>query len=130
MIAGTIGFGKYCLKHMAKWSKPEKRKPQFPLGLLGAVAPDGAGSDDVPPYYAQFPERMIWAAVTILAIGGLALFTGMLLMFLTIRSTIAPIASLHLLLSAAACRTDRGACRARLRAEGPGAPGSGCPEAG
>ena len=37
-IAGTIGFGKYCLKHMAAWSKPEKRKPQFPLGLLGAKA--------------------------------------------------------------------------------------------
>lgn len=37
-IGGTIGFGKYCLKHMAKWSKPEKRKPQFPLGLLGAKA--------------------------------------------------------------------------------------------
>ncbi len=37
-IAGTVGFGKYCLKHMAKWSKTEKRKPQFPLGLLGAKA--------------------------------------------------------------------------------------------
>ena len=37
-IAGTIGFGKYCLKHVGKWSKPEKRKPQFPLGLLGAKA--------------------------------------------------------------------------------------------
>lgn len=37
-IAGTIGFGKYCLKHMGKWSKPEKRKPQFPLGLLGGKA--------------------------------------------------------------------------------------------
>lgn len=34
-------------------------------------------------------------AVTILAIGGLALFTGMLLMFLTIRSTIAPIESVR-----------------------------------
>jgi hypothetical protein len=32
-------------------------------GLLGAVVPDGAHSEDVPPYYAQFPERMIWASV-------------------------------------------------------------------
>jgi coniferyl-aldehyde dehydrogenase len=37
-IAGTIGFGRYCLKHIDKWSKPEKRMVQFPLGLLGAKA--------------------------------------------------------------------------------------------
>ncbi|RJX66987.1 coniferyl aldehyde dehydrogenase [Tsuneonella suprasediminis] len=37
-IAGTIGFGKYCLKNLSKWSQPEKRKVQFPLGLLGAKA--------------------------------------------------------------------------------------------
>jgi hypothetical protein len=30
--------------------------------LLGQ-APEGADSKDVPAYYAQFPERMIWAAV-------------------------------------------------------------------
>ena len=37
-IAGTVNFGKYCLKHMDKWSKPERRSVQFPLGLLGAKA--------------------------------------------------------------------------------------------
>ncbi len=37
-IAGTVGFGKYCLKHMDKWSRAEKRSVQFPLGLLGAKA--------------------------------------------------------------------------------------------
>ncbi|MFT6474736.1 MAG: coniferyl-aldehyde dehydrogenase [Qipengyuania sp.] len=37
-IAGTVNFGKYCLKHMDKWSRPEKRHVQFPLGLLGAKA--------------------------------------------------------------------------------------------
>jgi len=37
-IAGTVNFGKYCLKHMGKWSRPEKRHVQFPLGLLGAKA--------------------------------------------------------------------------------------------
>ncbi|MGX7926133.1 coniferyl aldehyde dehydrogenase [Tsuneonella sp. HG094] len=37
-IAGTIGFGKYCLKRLKGWAKPEKRKAQFPLGLLGAKA--------------------------------------------------------------------------------------------
>ena len=37
-IASTVGFGKYCLKRMEKWSKPEKRHVQFPLGLLGAKA--------------------------------------------------------------------------------------------
>jgi coniferyl-aldehyde dehydrogenase len=37
-IAGTAGFGRYCLKHLSDWAKPEKRKVQFPLGLLGAKA--------------------------------------------------------------------------------------------
>ncbi len=37
-IAGTIGFGKYCLKNLDKWSRTDKRKVQFPLGLLGAKA--------------------------------------------------------------------------------------------
>ena len=37
-IAGTVNFGKYCLKHMDEWSRPEKRHVQFPLGLLGAKA--------------------------------------------------------------------------------------------
>ena len=37
-IVGTINFGKYCLKHLDGWAKPEKRKLQFPLGLLGAKA--------------------------------------------------------------------------------------------
>ncbi|WP_369025152.1 coniferyl aldehyde dehydrogenase [Qipengyuania sp. RANM35] len=37
-IAGTVGFGKYCLKNMEKWSRTEKRHVQFPLGLLGAKA--------------------------------------------------------------------------------------------
>ncbi len=37
-IASTVNFGKYCLKHMDQWAKPEKRKVQFPLGLLGAKA--------------------------------------------------------------------------------------------
>ncbi|MEG3598335.1 MAG: coniferyl aldehyde dehydrogenase, partial [Pseudomonadota bacterium] len=32
-IAGTVNFGKYCLKHMDKWSRAEKRHVQFPLGL-------------------------------------------------------------------------------------------------
>lgn len=37
-IVGTINFGKYCLKKMDHWAKPEKRSVQFPLGLLGAKA--------------------------------------------------------------------------------------------
>ena len=37
-IAGTVGFGKYCLKNMDKWAKPDKRHVQFPLGLMGAKA--------------------------------------------------------------------------------------------
>ncbi len=37
-IAGTVGFGNYCLKNLAGWAKSEKRKVQFPLGLLGAKA--------------------------------------------------------------------------------------------
>jgi hypothetical protein len=31
--------------------------------LLDAVVPDGSEQRDVPAYYAQFPERMIWARV-------------------------------------------------------------------
>ncbi|AKM07383.1 coniferyl aldehyde dehydrogenase [Pelagerythrobacter marensis] len=37
-VAGTVSFGKYCLKHLDKWSRAEKRHVQFPLGLLGAKA--------------------------------------------------------------------------------------------
>ncbi len=37
-IVGTVNFGKYCLKHLNKWAKADKRKPLFPLGLLGAKA--------------------------------------------------------------------------------------------
>ncbi|WP_432200376.1 coniferyl aldehyde dehydrogenase [Erythrobacter sp. W53] len=37
-IAGTVGFGKYCIKHLDKWSRTQKRSVQFPLGLLGAKA--------------------------------------------------------------------------------------------
>ena len=37
-IVGTVNFGKYCLKHLDKWSRSEKRSVQFPLGLMGAKA--------------------------------------------------------------------------------------------
>ncbi len=37
-IAGTVSFGKYCLKNMDKWARAERRHVQFPLGLLGAKA--------------------------------------------------------------------------------------------
>jgi hypothetical protein len=31
--------------------------------LMGPVAPDGSETKNMPSYYAQFPERMIWASV-------------------------------------------------------------------
>lgn len=37
-IAATVGAGKDALKHMDSWARTEKRKVQFPLGLLGAKA--------------------------------------------------------------------------------------------
>ena len=37
-IVGTVNFGKYCLKHMERWARADKRHVQFPLGLLGAKA--------------------------------------------------------------------------------------------
>ncbi|MXO56893.1 aldehyde dehydrogenase family protein [Altererythrobacter gangjinensis] len=37
-IASSVNFGKYCLKNIDKWSRPEKRGVTFPLGLLGAKA--------------------------------------------------------------------------------------------
>ena len=37
-IMGTVNFGKYCLKRLDGWAKPEKRHVQFPLGLMGAKA--------------------------------------------------------------------------------------------
>ncbi|OYU74155.1 MAG: coniferyl aldehyde dehydrogenase, partial [Burkholderiales bacterium PBB5] len=37
-IAATVGAGNHALKHIDQWAKPEKRKVQFPLGLLGAKA--------------------------------------------------------------------------------------------
>ena len=44
-IAGTVGFGRYCLKHLGQWSKSERRKVQFPLGL--PVASGGFTGDGV-----------------------------------------------------------------------------------
>ena len=35
-IASSIGALKHAKKHVAKWMRPEKRKSEFPLGLLGA----------------------------------------------------------------------------------------------
>lgn len=37
-ISSSIGALKYARKHVAKWMRPEKRKPEFPLGLLGSRA--------------------------------------------------------------------------------------------
>jgi coniferyl-aldehyde dehydrogenase len=37
-IAATVGAGRHALKHMDSWAKTEKRKVQFPLGLMGARA--------------------------------------------------------------------------------------------
>ena len=37
-IAATVGAGTHALKHLDGWAKPEKRKVQFPLGLMGARA--------------------------------------------------------------------------------------------
>lgn len=37
-IAGSIGALKFSRKHMRGWMKPEKRKVEFPLGLLGSKA--------------------------------------------------------------------------------------------
>jgi coniferyl-aldehyde dehydrogenase len=37
-IGGSIGPIDHALKHMERWSRPEKRPVQFPLGLLGAKA--------------------------------------------------------------------------------------------
>ena len=37
-IAATVGAGKHALKHIDSWSKADRRKVQFPLGLLGAKA--------------------------------------------------------------------------------------------
>lgn len=37
-IASTVGAGRDALKNMDKWARTDKRKVQFPLGLLGAKA--------------------------------------------------------------------------------------------
>jgi coniferyl-aldehyde dehydrogenase len=37
-IAATVGAGTHALKHLDGWARPEKRKVQFPLGLMGARA--------------------------------------------------------------------------------------------
>jgi coniferyl-aldehyde dehydrogenase len=37
-IAGSIGALKFSRKHLRKWMRPEKRKVEFPLGLLGSKA--------------------------------------------------------------------------------------------
>lgn len=35
VVAG-VGLANYCLKHLDRWARPEKRATNFPLGLLGA----------------------------------------------------------------------------------------------
>lgn len=37
-IAGSIGALKFAKANLAKWMKPEKRKVEFPLGLMGSKA--------------------------------------------------------------------------------------------
>ena len=37
-ILPSISAAKYCLKHIDRWAKTERRSPMFPLGLLGAKA--------------------------------------------------------------------------------------------
>ena len=37
-IGPGVGAAKYCLKNLARWARPERRKVPFPLGLLGAKA--------------------------------------------------------------------------------------------
>lgn len=37
-VMGSLGPLKHAKKHLRQWMKPEKRKVQFPLGLLGAKA--------------------------------------------------------------------------------------------
>ncbi|MEM1106661.1 MAG: coniferyl aldehyde dehydrogenase [Pseudomonadota bacterium] len=37
-VASSIGALQYAKKHVAKWMRPEKRKVEFPLGLLGSKA--------------------------------------------------------------------------------------------
>jgi coniferyl-aldehyde dehydrogenase len=37
VVAG-VGLVNYCLKHLDKWARPQRRRANFPLGLLGARA--------------------------------------------------------------------------------------------
>ena len=37
-ILPSVNAAKYCLKHIDRWAKTERRSPMFPLGLLGAKA--------------------------------------------------------------------------------------------
>ncbi len=37
-IGGSIGPMKHAKKHLRQWMRPQKRKPEFPLGLLGSRA--------------------------------------------------------------------------------------------
>lgn len=37
-IVGSLGALKFAKKNVAKWMRPEKRRPEFPLGLLGSKA--------------------------------------------------------------------------------------------
>ena len=37
-VVAAVSLVNYCLRHLARWSRPEKRRPNFPLGLFGARA--------------------------------------------------------------------------------------------
>ncbi|MDE2597490.1 MAG: coniferyl aldehyde dehydrogenase [Sphingomonadales bacterium] len=37
-VLPAVSLAKYCLKHLRRWSRPERRGVMFPLGLIGARA--------------------------------------------------------------------------------------------
>ena len=37
-VVSSIGALKHAKKHVKKWMRPERRKPEFPFGLMGAKA--------------------------------------------------------------------------------------------
>lgn len=37
-VLPAVSLAKYCRKNLSRWTRPERRRPMFPLGLLGARA--------------------------------------------------------------------------------------------
>ena len=53
----------YSANRIESWASTLTQPLRVVEELLGAAPPEVPDSNEIPAYYAQFPERMVWAKV-------------------------------------------------------------------